>query len=382
MINITDQQEYLLLGKITGTLTAEEKQEVEQLLQHNPSLQTAYDELLKELPASWAESSFSHLNKAGYWRSTSDLIQPAGRQTPRTILVYRWVAAAAVLLLIAGGWWLYQQNTQTPAKTLISERIPEKNGIQLTLANGQAVNLSTDTGNLQVGGSSFTNAGKTLTFTAGSAQAAGMNRVAVPAGMDYKINLADGSVVWLNSATQLDFPFNFASSKREITIKGEAYVEVAKDPSRPFIIKLPGGAVEVLGTAFNVNTYDEGIVRVALVEGAVKLLSAKGDITLTPGMEGVYKEGQGVSSQHFDAKYVLGWRKGEYYFNEATLEEVSGVIPRWYGIQAVIDNPTLKERKLVGVLDRNLPLSVFQDDLKAIAGIDSYIDSKGVLHFK
>ncbi len=118
-------------------------------------------------------------------------------------------------------------------------------------------------------------------------------------GMDYKINLSDGSEIWLNSMSKLIFPSEFASDKRVVTIDGEAYLNVAKNPSKPFIVRLPENTIEVTGTEFNINTYNKNSVRVALVDGGINLTSSTSTVKMKPGTQAVVTNGL-VNLESFD----------------------------------------------------------------------------------
>jgi len=381
MAHLTEEQEYLLLGKIGGLLNETEEKAWETLLRENPAARQAYDDMIQALPPGEVANSFQRIKQDATWKDLAAHYK-VEKPVPKTRrLVYRSLAAACIILLLsAGGWLFYYHHAGQPAASTHTKQP----AIQLTLANGQHINLSNEEGAIQTADVQLTNNNKTLTYVLAGETAgrAGMNRLTVPVGMDYKIALSDGTEVWLNAATRLEFPFAFAGNTREITINGEAYLKVAKNAAKPFLVHLPHSTVQVLGTEFNVNTYDSGVVRVALVEGSVNMQAPTGESMLSPGKEAVYHAGNPIQQQSFDPKLVLSWREGLFYFSGATLTEINKVVPRWYGITTVIDNPNIRGREFVGALDRNQPIQVFLNDLKAISGIDSYIDTEGVLHFK
>ncbi len=170
--------------------------------------------------------------------------------------------------------------------------------------------------------------------------------------MDYKITLADGSKVWLNSTSRIDFPFEFSAKTREITINGEAYLEIAKNSAKPFIVHLPNGSVKVLGTEFNVNTYDSNMIKISLIEGAVSFEGRKESILLKPGFQAVSTPGKDYT-QTFDSFKTLSWRDGIHYFDESPLSEIIKVIPRWYNVKSiVIDNSRNQNKRFVGLLNK------------------------------
>lgn len=388
MIRLTEEQEYLLLGKIGGVLSPEEERQWEELVQANPHAQVAYANLIHELPPGEMEDGFRRIKQDGAWIDITARYEQQVPARSRLVTMYTRAAVACVLLVLAAGTWLYYQSRRPLSDNLAAgtESHSRKPGIRLTLPGGKDIDLSGEKTSVQTRVATLTSRNGALSWSIGSkisgSQLTGQNRLTVPIGMDYKVSLDDGSEIWLNSSTTLDFPFAFSGTSREVSINGEAYLKIAKDRSRPFIVHLPGSSVEVLGTEFNVNTYDSGIVKVALVTGAVDLRSAGESSRITPGQEAVYSTGQPIRQGPFDPGIVLGWREGLFYFNGATLSEINKVVPRWFGITTAIDDPDIQHRQFVGAVDRHQPIQVFLDNLKAIAHIDSYFDKDSVLHFK
>jgi ferric-dicitrate binding protein FerR (iron transport regulator) len=387
MEQLTEEEKFLLLGKVTGTLSPEEEHAVEQLFLTNPHARAAYDELTGALPMEEVATQFARRKENPTWRDLKTELQQ--RKQPRLPEIKRipfykkkWAAAAAITIgILAAGTVLWNQFGKSDNRDLAE--LTSKPAIELKLANGQVVNLSQAQGTIDAGAAQLNNSNKSLSYSVNNDEAvAGINTLTVPIGLDYKISLADGSEVWLNSATRLDFPLAFPGNTREITVNGEAYLKVAKNAAKPFIVHLPHSTVQVLGTEFNVNTYDSGLVKVALVEGSVNMQAPTGASKLAPGRQAIYRSGQSISQETFDARSVLSWRKGLFYFSDASLKEISKVLPRWYGIQVTIDDPTILSRTFSGVIDRNKPIQVFMGDLKMISRIDSYVDEQNVLHFK
>ena len=390
MDQLTDEEKFLLLGKVTGTLSLEEQEALEQLFHTNPYARPAYEELTAALPAEDVANAFARRKAHTTWKDlASGLRQERQLATFKTRIIplytKKWIAAVAITAILMTGALVWQQFYRLNEPEVAT--IPAKPGIELKLANGQVINLSQQRGNINTGTVQLNNNNKSLTYattttTNNSSTAIAANTLTVPVGLDYKINLADGSEIWLNSATRLDFPLAFTGNTREITINGEAYLKVAKNAAKPFIVHLPNSTVQVLGTEFNVNSYDSGVVRVALAEGSVNMKTLTGETELSPGRQAIYHAGQPIEQEDFDARRVLSWRKGLFYFNNASLEEISRVVPRWYGIQVAIDDPAILSRRFTGVIDRNRPIDVFVEDMKVISGIDARVNKNGVLHFK
>lgn len=364
MDKLTEEERFLLLGKVTGTLSEDEEEALAHLFHNNPDAGAAYEQLASAKPAA-----------PGAWRDIAGEL----RAQPRVLPFYKrkWAAAAMLAGVLAGAWmiWILIQRptVHTAAKA----------GVELRLADGKVIDLSSRQGDIDAGALRLSNHSKALSYTLqDGSTATGNNTLTVPAGMNFRVNLPDGTEILLNAATKLEFPMSFSGRAREISIKGEAYLKVAKDAARPFIVHLPHSSVTVLGTEFNVNTYDSGVVKVSLVEGAVQVESGQGNVQLKPGFQAVCKEGAAIQQEAFNARYTLSWRDGLYYFNDATLADISRIVPRWFGIQIILEDAGLQNRRFTGVINRNRPISVFLDDLSAIAGIRATFDKDSVLHLR
>ena len=95
------------------------------------------------------------------------------------------------------------------------------------------------------------------------------NRIEIPRGGEFQITLSDGTRVWLNAASELEYPVEFAADMREVKLQGEAYFEVATDADHPFLVRVGHYCLQVYGTKFNLNTYEPNRIEVALVEGSI-----------------------------------------------------------------------------------------------------------------
>ncbi|GAA3945811.1 DUF4974 domain-containing protein [Chitinophaga oryziterrae] len=347
--------DYLFAGKVAGSLNNDELLEIGMLISQDEAIRLRWNEFIASLPEN------NELVPPKDWLDLTTMFQQSDKGCMHRTLLKKMVLVS-ILAVICITVYLY-----SPKKTTT-------NTIKLQLANGQVIDLN----KVEDINTQLNNTNNTLSYKDGST---GMNSLTTPVGIDYKIRLNDGTEIWLNALTQLDFPFAFIGNTREITINGEAYLKIAKDENRPFIIHLPHNDIKVLGTEFNVNSYDSGIVKVSLVEGALNLLQGEKTISVKPGME-VIADGK-ITLHNFDERQVLGWRKGMYYFYDADLKEISKVLPRWFGITVVIDTPTIINRKFAGVVDKNQPIEVFIDNLKTVANIDCFYDKpQNTLHFK
>ncbi|KAA2239891.1 DUF4974 domain-containing protein [Chitinophaga agrisoli] len=375
----------LITGKLAGTLSEEEDICLEQLISEDEAVKREFERIKSLFNSHDIATNFSRV-ESWDWAEGEDLLARSQhvRRNNRRVLVY---ASAAVLSCLCVG--IYFLNNKDKAPAPMARLATNKDAIELKLSSGDVINLSQATdSNINIGSTQLLNRNKTLSLTADAntathSNSVSMNSLTVPIGKDYRIVLSDGSKVWLNAATKLQFPFSFSGNTREISVNGEAFIEVAQNAAKPFIVHIPGGAVRVLGTTFNVNSYDSSQVRVALVDGAVNFKTPTGETPIKPGMEALYTRNDNAPTLHkFDENEVLGWRMGKYYFTEATFDDIVKVLPRWFGVKVVIENAAMREQRFSGMVNRNKPITVFLQKMKKIMNVDYYFDEEGVLHFK
>jgi ferric-dicitrate binding protein FerR (iron transport regulator) len=158
------------------------------------------------------------------------------------------------------------------------------------------------------------------------------NRLIVPFGKRSSLLLADGSTVHVNSGSELEFPSAFSGKTREISVKGEIFIEVAKQ-DRPFIIHTSQSQITVHGTSFNVSSYpDEPGESVVLVSGSVEVKSANGSLMLKPSEMAKIDNGN-IRRQQVDVMEYISWKEGYMQLNKATLTDVLKKIGRYYNIE-------------------------------------------------
>ena len=161
-----------------------------------------------------------------------------------------------------------------------------------------------------------------------------------PRGMDLKIILPDGSEVWLNAESSLEFPTAFTDT-RHVELVGEAYFKVARDEQKPFIVTTDKMNVKVLGTEFNFRNYDTENAQVALVNGSVEILKAdetSAHIVLQPGEAANLGNDGHISVHPVNTYDVNQWTKGFFYFHDKTLEAALQEIGRWYNVSVLFEN--------------------------------------------
>ncbi|MBQ7442044.1 MAG: FecR domain-containing protein [Prevotella sp.] len=169
------------------------------------------------------------------------------------------------------------------------------------------------------------------------------NTILLPQGKVAKIVLPDGSRVWLNARSSLIYPNKFlAGQPRRVKLNGEAYFEVAHDKSRPFIVETEKVQTRVLGTSFNVRSYNNENPIVTLVNGSVQVSVSKGigrksSTILKPGQQWLLSEGK-WTTMDVDTNVFTCWRDELFYFDGQTLREIMVEIGRWYNMTVLLDN--------------------------------------------
>ncbi|MCO5237635.1 MAG: FecR family protein [Chitinophagaceae bacterium] len=281
---------------------------------------------------------------------------PVGNHKKRVRSVSLWFRYAAAAVVLGVGLFFYVQYkknitdspgteplVQTEEKTDV---LPGSNKAVLTLSDGQQVAL--DESGRQVisdGKLNIQNNNGSLAYS--KSDVAVYNTMTTPRGGQFKLQLADGTTVWLNAESSITYPTSFPGSTREVTMTGEAYFEVAKNPFKPFTVKTYKDEITVKGTSFNVNSYDdEAGIKTSLLEGAVQI----NGMLLTPGK--AYINGKIVNT---DLNKDLAWKNGIFNFHQVKLPEAMRQIARWYNVEAQFDD-RVKNIELGGEIGRNLSL--------------------------
>ena len=212
------------------------------------------------------------------------------------------------------------------------------------------------------------------------------NKLTTPVGGEYSLVLSDGTKVFLNADSELKYPVEFSDGKRIVDLKGEAYFEVHKDSLRPFIVRMNGAEVTVLGTSFNVNTYgDDGQIYTTLVNGSVRVASMKNkqEEMLKPGMQSVMNVQSGLlTGREVDVEPYVAWREGRFVFRAMTLDLIMRQLQRWYDFEVFYQNSELKDYEFRGVIKRDMDLDKVLSVIKATTNVDFEVKGKVITIIK
>ena len=172
-------------------------------------------------------------------------------------------------------------------------------------------------------------------------------------GEHSRVSLPDGTALTLNAQTTVRY--NLADGKRQVSIDGEAFFEVARDPEHPFVVSANGMTVTCLGTSFDVRNYsDESTASVVLRDGKVRVNARDADLTMEPGSRVLMDRQTLALSKHtVTPSDYTAWLNGEIKFNNQTLEEIAAELSRNYNIDLVITSDELKQERFNGYLGRS-----------------------------
>lgn len=294
-------------------------------------------------------------------------------EVPRIPLFRRlsWVAAA-VLILVSGTYLciaVYKRSHSAAGMvTKTMDIAPGHNGAVLTLSNGSQVLLDSLKNGIiaQQSGSKVLLQDGQLNYDPTAEKPTEMvyNTMTTPKGRQFQLVLPDGTKVWLNAASSIRYPTAFTNEERKVNVSGEAYFEVAKNTKMPFRVDVDGREeIEVLGTHFNVNAYEnEKTLNTTLLEGRIKV-RAGAEATLRPGQQAQIRQTLTIVNDT-DLDKVMAWKNGAFNFEDLSLEEAMRQLERWYDIKVTYESG-VPDVRFGGKIGRDVSLA---DLLLILAG--------------
>ncbi|WP_312788870.1 FecR domain-containing protein [Sphingobacterium sp.] len=330
--------------------SAEEAEQLLRYFREQPHSEEILELMQAELdsPEDFSETQADQEAISANYLKLKDALQTQDRPTKlsRFSAVYKIAGLVAACLLIALLIVpMLRQKSNTPdSAPIVQTKIitPGGNRATLTLTDGSTIALSENKEGIIIGNEITYTDGTGIPAAMGQAQTESRQLIlATPKGGQYHITLADGTKVYLNAKSCLSYPDNFDKDRREVTLSGEAYFEVAPDAKRPFIVLSADQQVTVLGTKFNINAYAEDRqTTTTLLEGKIALKGAAYGIKplphkiLKPGDQAVLSA-SGLQLNTIDATEAIGWKNGKFIFNSTDIHTVMRQIERWYDVEAV-----------------------------------------------
>lgn len=298
-----------------------------------------------------------------------------------------WSGVAAGIACVVGFVFFLEpeQQAELPLAEVRNEVVmPGSTKATLRLAGGETVDIRGDSMQITGKGESHIHyAGGKLTY-AKKEKAVKLvyNELEVPVAGECSLVLDDGTQVWVNADSRLKYPVQFVGEERKVFLEGEAYFIVAKD-SLPFVVSTSRGDIRVLGTTFNVKSYDEEVaMQATLVEGKVLVAQGQKEMELAPGEQGTVTDAGIMAKQAVDVDEFVGWRKGIYVFKKQPLEDIMRDLSRWYGVSVFFQNEGLKQVSFTGNLKRYDNINEFLDVLQRTGDVKYRINNNTVIIYE
>jgi hypothetical protein len=277
-----------------------------------------------------------------------------GRSKGRIFMIGGLVSmAASIILILLFPWFKGIYLSHKSVVVFQANSNPQQ--VVLTTSSGEKIVLNNNTQDASLNdiGAKMSDSGS-VEYEGANAAKVQTHILSTPRGLDFKVVLADGTTVWLNAESRLEYPSRFVGKERIVRLQGEAYFEVAKDKEHPFIIRTNNLQTRVLGTEFNVRNYSAHDSHVTLIQGSVEVRSAKGGsyTKIKPGMDAHLADDGSFDLKEVDVDTYIYWKEGFFYFDNVSLVEIMQSLGRWYNVNVVFRDKRAMEYKMHYMCDR------------------------------
>lgn len=376
----------LLQLYLLGNITEEERQELENWCEDAPRNRKLFEQICQEDLFSKEHAVYKEINDT---KALYVFEKRVRKVSPKYI--GRWWKYAAVLLfpvLVVGSWKLMHETEQEPVViSSVASVQPGCSQAVLVLDDGRKVFLKEEEEGVISEDKEITVTGEKdrLVYTSSEGKNVDgirFNELEVPRGGEYKVKLADGTLVYLNSATRMKYPVKFDEKERKVYLSGEAYFEVTKDLERPFFVEMEGVEVRVYGTSFNVNTYQKESIQAVLVKGSigVKVLASGMESVIKPGQMAEFKQGNTkVDVKEVNVAVYTDWKDGIFRFENQRLEDILTVLSNWYDVDVFYQTATVKELHFSGYMERYKDVRVILEAITLSTGVTFSIQGKTII---
>lgn len=383
----SDKEAYRLIAKqLLEGLNEEEGRKLERWLAE-PGHRELYlgmteKEHVKERLEKWASVDVK--------KYANDFEREIGRQPARKI--GKWwactAAAVAVLCVVGAGIWLGKMKESESGRGADVAIVPGRAKAVLVMGDGQQVELDTREGSeiVEKNGKVIKNDSAWINYTreSGEREAGLINKIIVPTGGEYNLILSDGTTVYLNAESRIEFPVTFTGKERCVILEGEAYFQVMASEEHPFIVKTKDMDVLVTGTEFNVKAYsDETCVQTTLLKGKVTVFSGeekKDRVEIKPGQQAQWnRTGIGLDVREVDPELFVAWRNGKFLFRQNRLENIMKTLARWYDVEVVYLDESIKDMVFAGKLDRSENITPILNVLRATDKLTVEVHGKRIV---
>ena len=306
--------------------------------------------------------------------------------------IFKYAAVLVILMTISGIGYLYFKRNDTGFQFTANDLSKDYDNAKLLLSNGQEIDLKKIESKITVDGidkvihvNNDTIIG--LNEADNKEPSLQYNEVVVPYGKKSLIELEDGTKVWLNAGSRFAFPSQFASDKREVFLKGEAYFIVAHNESKPFFVKINDLTCKVLGTTFDISAYDTDTeIKAVLVEGGIAIsenstlnFNEKQTI-LIPNQKAIFNKEQKtiIVTDEADVELSTSWVNGWFSFSKENLLVIFNKLERYYNIKFIFDKSFVSNDLISGKLDLKDSVTDVLETLSGLSKISYQIENDNI----
>jgi len=342
-------EEIIELTERGRALTDEEK---DRLLQDDEAMR-AYKDFVNSRSALLLRYDPLPTNVNDEWNRFQHRTQK--KSVSRTLWISISGVAAAALLFLGYLWWA--GNLRRNEEVVAFQAIDAVQQVVLQTTTGEALVLAHDTKDDALASfGTLLDRRDTLSLTYTAPQKVEMHTLTTPRGQDFKVVLSDGTTVWMNAESRLEYPSRFDGAVRSVALQGEAYFQVAKDSAHPFVIRTEQMQVRVLGTELNVRNYAAHDSHVTLINGSIEV----GDphrkevfTTLIPGQDAQWQAEGSFLVKSVDVDAYIYWKQGYFYFDDVPLIDIMQCLGRWYNINVIFNNSNVMKYRMRYFCDRH-----------------------------
>ncbi|HJF69285.1 MAG TPA: DUF4974 domain-containing protein [Butyricimonas virosa] len=370
---------------LVGDLSGEEKVKLEEWVSQDPSREKLFKEICNEKSVASDFGIYEKVNKDSAWEKVILKGNIKQKNNARRLGWYKFVAAVMIpLMVVAAGYFIRETKRSAEQKgTELANIEPGKSKAILRLADNRVIEITREqeTRFDVAEGIAATNNLSGMVYPEQVATGkAEYNVLEVPRGGEYTVTLSDGTVVYLNSGSELRYPVAFGAERRDVFLSGEGYFEVAKDAERPFFVNVDKLKIRVYGTSFNVNAYNIANVETVLIEGKIGIQGNNAEYTVKPGQLALYNREEGTMEiRDVDVRPYVAWKEHEFMFDDESLEEIMNTLSLWYDVDVFFQTASLKQLHFTGHLGRYEEVSHILDAISGVTQVKFSVKGRTII---
>ncbi len=370
---------------LVGDLSGEEKVKLEEWVSQDPSREKLFKEICNEKSVASDFGIYEKVNKDSAWEKVILKGNIKQKNNTRRLGWYKFVAAVMIpLMVVAAGYFIRETKRSAEQKgTELANIEPGKSKAILRLADNRVIEITREqeTRFDVAEGIAATNNLSGMVYPEQVATGkAEYNVLEVPRGGEYTVTLSDGTVVYLNSGSELRYPVAFGAERRDVFLSGEGYFEVAKDAERPFFVNVDKLKIRVYGTSFNVNAYNIANVETVLIEGKIGIQGNNAEYTVKPGQLALYNREEGTMEiRDVDVRPYVAWKEHEFMFDDESLEEIMNTLSLWYDVDVFFQTASLKQLHFTGHLGRYEEVSHILDAISGVTQVKFSVKGRTII---